>query len=70
MASTPTPTTTTARCKEANRSWRPTSLVELDLADAALGDLVASADGVFHLAAQPGVRGSWGETFPHYCTET
>ncbi len=43
--------------------------VELDLADAALDDLVASADGVFHLAAQPGVRGSWGETFAHYARD-
>jgi nucleoside-diphosphate-sugar epimerase len=23
-------------------------------------------DGVFHLAAQPGVRGSWGDTFARY----
>jgi nucleoside-diphosphate-sugar epimerase len=23
-------------------------------------------EGVFHLAAQPGVRGSWGDTFAHY----
>ena len=39
---------------------------ELDLAAAPLGDLVAGADGVFHLAGQPGVRASWGESFGLY----
>jgi nucleoside-diphosphate-sugar epimerase len=38
----------------------------LDLAEADLTPLVAAVDGVFHLAAQPGVRGSWGETFAIY----
>jgi UDP-glucuronate 4-epimerase len=38
----------------------------LDLADADLTGLVADMDGVFHLAAQPGVRGSWGNTFAVY----
>jgi UDP-glucuronate 4-epimerase len=42
------------------------SLVELDLAAAALEPLLEGADGIFHLAAQPGVRGSWGATFAHY----
>jgi UDP-glucuronate 4-epimerase len=42
------------------------SLLELDLADADLTGLVAEVDGVFHLAAQPGVRGSWGDTFAVY----
>jgi nucleoside-diphosphate-sugar epimerase len=41
-------------------------LVEDDLADADLAELVADVDGVFHLAAQPGVRASWGEGFPDY----
>jgi UDP-glucuronate 4-epimerase len=31
-----------------------------------LEPLVAGTDGVFHLAAQPGVRGSWGQTFAVY----
>jgi nucleoside-diphosphate-sugar epimerase len=44
-------------------------LVEADLAEAALIDLVGSVDGVFHLAAQPGVRGSWGETFALYARD-
>jgi UDP-glucuronate 4-epimerase len=42
------------------------ALLELDLADADLTALVAGVDGVFHLAAQPGVRGSWGDTFAVY----
>jgi nucleoside-diphosphate-sugar epimerase len=42
---------------------------ELDVADAALDPLVAGTDGVFHLAAQPGVRGSWGDTFAVYVRE-
>jgi UDP-glucuronate 4-epimerase len=41
-------------------------MLELDLADADLTALVAGVDGVFHLAAQPGVRGSWGDTFAVY----
>lgn len=31
-----------------------------------LADLVARADEVYHLAAQPGVRGSWGALFDTY----
>jgi UDP-glucuronate 4-epimerase len=42
------------------------SLVEADLVDAPLAGLMAGCDGVFHLAAQPGVRGSWGPTFEQY----
>lgn len=42
------------------------SFVELDLAEGALPALVQDVDGVFHLAAQPGVRGSWGDTFAVY----
>jgi UDP-glucuronate 4-epimerase len=56
--------------KEANlaaaQSHARFSFMELDLASASLGPLVAETDGVFHLAAQPGVRGSWGETFVVY----
>lgn len=59
--------------KEANRSAVTAdgrfSFAELDLADAAVADLVADTDGVFHLAAQPGVRGSWGETFATYARD-
>ncbi len=42
------------------------SFREADLAEDALEPLVEGADGVFHLAAQPGVRGSWGSTFAVY----
>jgi nucleoside-diphosphate-sugar epimerase len=42
------------------------SLVELDLSTAALEPLLGGLDGVFHLAAQPGVRGSFGDTFADY----
>jgi nucleoside-diphosphate-sugar epimerase len=56
--------------KEANlapaRMHSGFSFTELDLADAPLEPLVADTDGVFHLAAQPGVRGSWGDTFAIY----
>jgi UDP-glucose 4-epimerase len=31
-----------------------------------LADLVGSVDHVYHLAAQPGVRGSWGRSFETY----
>lgn len=45
------------------------SFLECDLADAAVSELVDEADGIFHLAAQPGVRGSWGETFSLYARD-
>ena len=41
-------------------------LVELDLAADALEDVVRGVERVFHLAAQPGVRGSWGAGFATY----
>lgn len=42
------------------------SLLELDLSTAELDLLDASIDIVFHQAAQPGVRGSWGRSFSTY----
>jgi nucleoside-diphosphate-sugar epimerase len=42
--------------------------VHLDLTADALDAVVADCDVVFHLAAMPGVRGSWGEDFGHYVT--
>jgi nucleoside-diphosphate-sugar epimerase len=42
------------------------TFLEADLAAAPLDFLVAGTSGVFHLAAQPGVRGSWGSTFAIY----
>jgi nucleoside-diphosphate-sugar epimerase len=41
-------------------------LVEADLASADLGPLLEGAEVVFHQAAQPGVRASWGQTFDAY----
>jgi UDP-glucuronate 4-epimerase len=41
-------------------------VLELDLADAPLEPVVSCADGIFHLAGQPGVRASWGESFGLY----
>lgn len=41
-------------------------LVEADLVTADLGTLLAGADVVYHLAGQPGVRGSWGPQFEVY----
>jgi nucleoside-diphosphate-sugar epimerase len=38
----------------------------LDLTTATLTTLFARADVVYHLAGQPGVRGSWGEQFTPY----
>ena len=41
-------------------------LVEADLSVEPLEPLLDGADVVFHLAAQPGVRASWGTTFDAY----
>lgn len=40
-------------------------VVSADLAEAQIDDLLSDADGLFHLAGQPGVR-SFGDTFPEY----
>jgi nucleoside-diphosphate-sugar epimerase len=44
-------------------SWR---FVEGDLVDVDLVSALHEIDVVFHLAAQPGVRSSWGQTFGTY----
>jgi len=41
-------------------------VLELDLEHAPLDDVLAGADGVFHLAGQPGVRASFGPDFELY----
>jgi UDP-glucose 4-epimerase len=41
-------------------------LIEDDIARADCARLIDGADHIFHLAAQPGVRGSWGERFAEY----
>jgi nucleoside-diphosphate-sugar epimerase len=43
-------------------------LVEADLAVDPVSELLEGADVVFHLAAQPGVRPSWGQSFDAYTT--
>jgi UDP-glucose 4-epimerase len=40
--------------------------MRLDLTSADLSRVMKSVDYVFHLAAQPGVRGSWGRNFQKY----
>jgi UDP-glucuronate 4-epimerase len=52
-----------AELKEENA--RALDLVRVDLAADELGDAFTGADGVFHLAAQPGVR-SFGAVFERY----
>jgi UDP-glucuronate 4-epimerase len=56
--------------KEANverlREHRGFELIEGDLLETPIAGLIEGVDGVFHLAAQPGVRGSWGQTFAVY----
>jgi nucleoside-diphosphate-sugar epimerase len=44
------------------------TLIETDLATAPLDGLLEGVDTVFHLAAQAGVRGSFGESFRDYVT--
>jgi UDP-glucuronate 4-epimerase len=41
-------------------------LVDLDLCESALAPYLEGASGIFHLAAQPGVRRSWGDDFAVY----
>lgn len=42
------------------------TLVEADVALTDLAPLLDGVDAVYHLAAQPGVRASWGHTFDRY----
>ena len=42
------------------------TLTEADVATTELAPLLAGCDAVVHLAAQPGVRASWGTTFDRY----
>ena len=48
---------------ERAREWDAFDFVPLDLARGDLEDLVADVDVIFHLAAEPGVRTSWGTRF-------
>src|SRR6516225_6389505 len=46
--------------------WDSFSFVPVDLARGDVDNLVADAESVFHLAAEPGVRPSWGGRFEQY----
>lgn len=48
------------------RAWDTFEFVPVDLARGDLVDLVDDCDAVFHLAAEPGVRTSWGVGFERY----
>jgi UDP-glucuronate 4-epimerase len=41
-------------------------LLQLDLADDPLDTVLKDVDGIFHLAAKPGVRSGWGRDFSEY----
>jgi nucleoside-diphosphate-sugar epimerase len=51
---------------ERARSWSRFDFVPVDLARGALEDLVVECDPIYHLAAEPGVRASWGARFELY----
>ena len=46
--------------------WQEFDFIPLDLARGDLADLVEECDVIFHLAAEPGVRSSWGPRFENY----
>ncbi len=48
------------------RSWEGFDFVPIDLARGQVSDLIEGCDAVFHLAAEPGVRPSWGLRFESY----
>ena len=48
------------------RDWDGFEFVPIDLARGQLEELVDESDAVFHLAAEPGVRSSWGGRFETY----
>jgi len=54
---------------QAARAHQGFELIEADLSSANIDELLSGLDGIFHLAAQPGVRGSWGDTFAVYARD-
>jgi nucleoside-diphosphate-sugar epimerase len=48
------------------QQWDDFEFVPIDLARGDLADLVSACDVIFHLAAEPGVRASWGQRFELY----
>jgi UDP-glucuronate 4-epimerase len=51
---------------ERAREHREFRLVEADLVDLDARRLIEECDVVYHLAGEPGVRGSWGQRFDRY----
>jgi UDP-glucuronate 4-epimerase len=51
---------------ERAREWNGFEFVPIDLSRGDLRDLVGDCDVIFHLAAEPGVRQSWGRRFESY----
>jgi UDP-glucose 4-epimerase len=51
---------------ETARQWDDFDFVPVDLSRGELRDLVEECEVVFHLAAEPGVRSSWGQRFDQY----
>jgi nucleoside-diphosphate-sugar epimerase len=51
---------------EGPRNWERFTLLEKDLLTCDLKPLLDGMDWIFHLAAQTGVRASWGQDFGHY----
>jgi nucleoside-diphosphate-sugar epimerase len=49
-----------------SRQWDSFEFVPIDVSRGELSELVAEADVVYHLAAEPGVRSSWGARFEQY----
>ncbi|WP_433435253.1 NAD-dependent epimerase/dehydratase family protein [Nonomuraea sp. CA-141351] len=62
------PTEITERNLRPNMDSELFTLVRRDLADIPLEPQFEGADTVFHVAARPGVRSSWGAEFPSYTT--
>ncbi len=48
------------------QQWDGFDFVPIDLSRGELQDVVEECDVVFHLAAEPGVRASWGQRFDNY----
>lgn len=51
---------------ERARQWDHFDFVPIDLSRGDLAELTADCDVVYHLAAEPGVRASWGKRFEAY----
>ena len=51
---------------EQARDWEGFDFVPVDLSRGAVADLVEDCNTIFHMAAEPGVRASWGQRFDNY----